>query len=91
MSTFKAALRVAAAHPLYIVIYTVFVSLMGVFVALSVASGSPDGPADVPAQGSAYEPYGAKVAVVDRDGSALSRALGDYLGGRYERVDVADD
>ena len=91
MSTFKAALRVAAAHPLYIVIYTVFVSLMGVFVALSVASGSPDGPADAPAQGSAYEPYGAKVAVVDRDGSALSRALGDYLGGRYERVDVTDD
>lgn len=91
MSTFKTALRVAAAHPLYIVIYTVFVSLMGVFVALSVASGSPDGPADAPAQGSAYEPYGAKVAVVDRDGSALSRALGDYLGGRYERVDVADD
>lgn len=86
MSTFKAALRVAAAHPFYIAIYTVIVSLMGAFVALAVAG---DGGSATSAE--AYEPYPARVAVVDRDGSALSRALGTYLGGRYELVDVTDD
>ena len=36
MSTFKTALRMALAHPLYLLIYTVFISLMGVFIAASV-------------------------------------------------------
>ena len=29
MSTFKTALRMALAHPFYLLIYTVFISLMG--------------------------------------------------------------
>lgn len=33
MSTFKTALRMAFAHPFYLLIYTVFISLMGVFIA----------------------------------------------------------
>lgn len=86
MSTFKAALRVAAAHPFYIVIYTVVVSLMGAFIALMVADGGTPAAAEA-----SYQPYAARVAMVDRDGSELSRALARYLGDRYELVDVADD
>lgn len=37
MSTFKTALRMALAHPFYLLIYTVFISLMGVFIAASVS------------------------------------------------------
>ncbi len=85
MSTFKAALRVAAAHPLYIIIYTVVVSLMGAFIAQMV--GAVPGTS----AGEVYEPYAASVAVVDRDGSALSRSFARYLGERYELADVADD
>lgn len=84
MSTFRAALRVAAAHPLYVVIYTVFVSLMGAFIALSM--GASDA-----ATATAYEPYPAAVAIVDRDGSDVSRAFVDHMAGRYDLVDVADD
>ncbi len=40
MSTFKTALRMALAHPLYLLIYTVFISLMGVFIAASVSWNS---------------------------------------------------
>ncbi len=84
MSTFKAALRVAAAHPFYILIYTFFVSLMGALIALSVAGGTDAGE-------QAFEPYDARVAVVDRDGSELSDALRNYLSDRYDLVDVADE
>ena len=44
MSTFKTALRMALAHPLYLLIYTVFISLMGVFIAASVSWNSSHGP-----------------------------------------------
>lgn len=40
MSTFKTALRMALAHPLYLLIYTVFISLLGVFIAASVSWNS---------------------------------------------------
>lgn len=84
MSTFRAALRVAAAHPLYVVIYTVFVSLMGAFIALSMGTSTPGAT-------TAYEPYPATVAIVDRDGSDVSRAFVDHMAGRYDLIDVADD
>ena len=84
MSTFKTALRMALAHPLYLLIYTVFISLMGVFIAASVSWSS--------SQLTDYEPYDANVIVVDRDDSALSRALTKHLGSRFELVTgVGDD
>ena len=67
MSTFKTALRMALAHPFYLLIYTVFISLMGVFIAASVSWNS--------SQLTEYKPYDANVIVVDRDNSDLSRAL----------------
>ena len=84
MSTFKTALRMALAHPLYLLIYTVFISLMGVFIAASVSWNS--------SQLTEYKPYDANVIVVDRDGSDLSRALTKHLGSRFDLVTgVGDD
>ena len=84
MSTFKTALRMALAHPFYLLIYTVFISLMGVFIAASVSWNS--------SQLTEYKPYDANVIVVDRDGSDLSRALTKHLGSRFELVTgVGDD
>lgn len=84
MSTFKTALRMALAHPLYLLIYTVFISLMGVFIAASVGWNS--------SQLTEYKPYDANVIVVDRDDSDLSRALTKHLGSRFELVTgVGDD
>ena len=40
MSTFKTALRMALAHPFYLLIYTVFISLMGVFIAAFGEAGT---------------------------------------------------
>lgn len=84
MSTFKTALRMALAHPFYLLIYTVFISLMGVFIAASVSWNS--------SQLTEYKPYDANVIVVDRDGSDLSRALTRHLGSRFDLVTgVGDD
>lgn len=84
MSTFKTALRMALAHPFYLLIYTVFISLMGVFIAASVSWNS--------SQLTEYKPYDANVIVVDRDNSDLSRALTKHLGSRFELVTgVGDD
>ena len=84
MSTFKTALRMALAHPFYLLIYTVFISLMGVFIAASVSWNS--------SQLTEYKPYDANVVVVDRDDSDLSRALTKHLGSRFELVTgIGDD
>lgn len=84
MSTFKTALRMALAHPFYLLIYTVFISLMGVFIAASVSWNS--------SQLTEYKPYDANVIVVDRDGSDLSLALTKHLGLRFDLVTgVGDD
>ncbi|MFR7669714.1 MAG: hypothetical protein ACLU0O_02160 [Collinsella sp.] len=83
MSTFKTALRMALAHPFYLLIYTVFISLMGVFIAASVSWNS--------SQLTEYEPYDTNVIVVDRDNSDLSRALTKHLGSRFELVTGVGD
>lgn len=84
MSTFKTALRMALAHPFYLLIYTVFISLMGVFIAASVSWNS--------SQLTEYKPYDTNVIVIDRDDSDLSRALTKHLGSRFELVTgVGDD
>ncbi len=84
MSTFKTALRMALAHPFYLLIYTVFISLMGVFIAASVSWNS--------SQLTEYKPYDTNVIVVDRDNSDLSRALTKHLGSRFDLVTgIGDD
>lgn len=81
MSTFRSALCVAWRHPVYLVSYLAIVSLMGVLVGRLVA----DQAAAVP---SSYEPVRASVAVVDEDGSDLSRAFASWAGGRFDLVET---
>lgn len=81
MSTFRSVLRVAWRHPVYLVSYLAIVSLMGVLVGRLVA----DQAAAVP---SSYEPVRASVAVVDEDGSDLSRAFASWAGGRFDLVEM---
>ena len=81
MSTFRSALRVAWRHPVYLVSYLAILSLMGVLVGRLVADQAAAAP-------SSYEPVRASVAVVDEDGSDLSRALASWAGGRFELVEV---
>lgn len=85
MSTFKAVLRVAAAHPLYLLIYTVLISCMGVFVARASNDTATQAGADT------YEPWSADIAVIDRDGSALSKAFAEHMGGRFNVISLEDD
>ena len=84
MSTFRTALRVVAGHPIYLALYVVFLSLMGVFVVgdMGVATSGEKG---------GYAAYEARVAVVDRDGTALSDALAAWVSDAFELVDVADE
>lgn len=81
MSTFRSALRVAWRHPVYLVSYLAILSLMGVLVGRHVADPAAAAP-------SSYEPVCASVAVVDEDGSDLSRALASWAGGRFELVET---
>ena len=84
MSTFKAVLRVVAAHPLYLTIYALVISLMGAFIVLTSSASASSEPAE-------YESYAAYVAIVDRDGSPLSQAFARHMGDLYTLVDVADE
>lgn len=81
MSTFRSALRVAWRHPVYLVSYLAILSLMSVLVGRLVADQAAATP-------SSYEPVRASVAVVDEDGSDLSRALASWAGGRFELVET---
>lgn len=81
MSTFRSALRVTWRHPVYLVSYLAILSLMSVLVGRLVADQAAAAP-------SSYEPVRASVAVVDEDGSDLSRALASWAGGRFELVEA---
>lgn len=82
MQAFKAALHVVVRHPVYLLVYVGFLSLMGVFMASSINMGI---------DGTEYTASKPPVAVVDRDGSELSENLTTFLGEQGEAVDVADD
>ena len=43
MQVFKTALRVVLTHPVYVVVYVGFLSLLGLFVAMGVAPDTEEG------------------------------------------------
>ena len=63
MSTFKTCVRVVAAHRLYILIYLVVLSLFGLFTGMAKSED----------YSSQVTTATASVAVIDRDGSMISR------------------
>lgn len=82
MQAFKAALRVVMSHPVYLLVYVGFLSLMGVFITSSINMGI---------DGTEYTASKAPFAVVDRDSSPLSESLTAFLSEQGEAVEVVDD
>ncbi|MEG0050299.1 MAG: ABC transporter permease [Clostridia bacterium] len=82
MQVFKTAVKIALRHPLYLLIYAVGISFMGVFM----TSGLPS---DTPAE--EFTPQTARFSVVDRDQSALSHGLTTFLQTQGTEVPLQDD
>lgn len=83
MRIFRSALGIALGHPIYLVMYVLFLGVIGCFISGST-SYVDDG-------GATYERARAAVAVIDRDGSALSADLTEHLSWTQDLVDVADE
>lgn len=82
MQAFKCALKVVAQHPIYLLVYVGFLSMMGLFITGGLNfGGTSDG----------YEPAQTPFAVIDRDQSDLSRAVGAFLEDQGTSVEVADE
>ena len=71
MQVFKTAIKTVLRHPMYLIVYAGFLSMMGVFIASGLTFGGTND--------SEFSPYETKFAVIDRDGSALSDGLAAYL------------
>lgn len=80
MTTFRTYLKIFLSHRVYIAIYLVMLSMVGVMIGLSTGSAATG----------EYQPTSVRVAVIDRDNSQLSRALANRAYEGNERVDVAD-
>lgn len=81
MPTFKTYMRILLAHRAYIIVYLVIVSITGIAIGLSTASGSNQ----------RFTATSSRVAIVDRDGSKLSRALSAHVAKDNTLVPLADD
>lgn len=80
MTTFRTYLKIFLSHRVYIAIYLVMLSMVGVMIGLSTGSAATG----------EYQPTSVRVAVIDRDNSQLSRALASRAYEGNERVGVAD-
>ncbi len=84
MNICKRALTIALRHPLYLIIYIGFLSVMGATFMGQIGT-------DVVETSTDYQAIGARIALVDRDDSAVSEALYDALSGTDELIDVEDE
>ena len=82
MPTFRSLLKIIWGHKAYIAIYLVLMNLMGVLIGASASN-------DQPASAFSYDPT--RVAVIDRDGSRLSRGLKDAVLAQGDHRELADD
>ena len=82
MQAFKCALRIVLSHPVYLLVYVVFLGTMGVFIASSINTGSTE---------ENFNAVKAPFAVIDHDQSELSQSVISFLGNNAEQVAVADD
>ncbi|MDO4899202.1 ABC transporter permease [Actinomyces sp.] len=80
MSTFRTSLRILTAHRLYILVYLVLMSTGALFIGVGSGNDTTDGVTQVTA----------KVAVIDRDDSAASRALAEYVNSVGEPQQLDD-
>lgn len=80
MHIFKAALRIFFHHPIYFAIYVIWLSMMGVFIGLSVNDVSVD----------EHVELRPSVSVIDRDGSGLSQGLAGFVTAHGDAVELED-
>ncbi|MDR0308817.1 MAG: ABC transporter permease, partial [Coriobacteriales bacterium] len=82
MSVFRTSLRMLFRRPVYLLVYIVLFGLLGL-----VLVDAPDNAAgDV-----TYQQASRPIAVIDRDGSAISQGLTEHLGKQATFVDLADE
>lgn len=84
MRVFKCALKVTFRNPLFLLIYTVALSFMGVAMAHGVTSAQSDAYDVVESAQTSY-------AVIDRDGSVESQGIACYLETVGTPVEILDD
>ena len=82
MNICRRTLAIALRHPLYLAIYIGFLSVMGVLL-MGEVGGSP--------AAAAADPVRARIALIDRDGSAVARELAAALAESDELVAVDDE
>ncbi|MCL2889344.1 MAG: ABC transporter permease [Eggerthellaceae bacterium] len=80
MQVFKAALRVFFRHKVYILTYMVALSVLAVFLGISLA-GTPE---------TDFSTERPEIAIIDRDGSELSRGLAGFLEQQANLVEIED-
>lgn len=80
MPIFKISLKIVSGHRLYVIIYLVLMSSLGLVMGLANSQGTSTTLAE----------WTPTVAVVDRDGSELSRGLADYVASEGELQDLED-
>lgn len=83
MQVFKCALKLTLRKPLFLLVYTVALSFMGVAMAQGLAGGSAEAPGNV-------ERASINYAYVDRDGGQLAAGIGDFLETKGTAVEVED-
>ena len=81
MPTFKTYMKILLAHRIYIVIYLVIISITGIAIGLSTASGSSQH----------FTATSSRVAIIDHDDSRLSRALSAHVTKGNTVVPLADN
>ena len=81
MQVFKCAMRIVRGNLVFLLVYLVGLSFMGLFIAQSFSFDTVDQALDQDAP---------DFAVIDRDDSELSRALAAFLDGRGVAVEVED-
>lgn len=79
MQVFKAALKAFFRHPIYLLVYVVWLSCMGLFMGMSVT--------DAPSEEYLERP---NVAVINRDGGELSQGLASFVTDNSVAVEVED-
>ena len=80
MQVFKAALKVFLKHKAYIMVYMVALSFMAIFIGLSVAGTQED----------EFATERPNIAIIDRDGSELSKGISGFLGDHAEQLELED-
>ncbi len=81
MPVFKAGLRMFFRHPFYILCYVVLLSFFAVAIGLATTTVAED----------EFISSRPDIAIIDRDGSALSTGLTDYLGEQGNIVQIEDE